>query len=197
MELYYIYQYIFIGGLVLAIVMAAISLALFFVFGIPKIIGDLSGRNAKKAIENIRSGNEASGQKTYKSSHVNSERGKLTDKISASGKLQQKTTSDLKVGAMATSKIGQAGNSPADETTVLGAQANETTVLGATAEETTVLGAPIAETTVLSSPAPQYGETMVLDGGYNPNIATVSAIEPSVFQVVQSIMYIHTDEVII
>ncbi len=187
MTTYEMYRYIFIGGLILAIVMAVTAILLFILFRIPKVIGDLSGSNARKAIENIRNSNEESGNKTYKSSYVNSQRGKVTDKISPSGRIQQKTTSDLKAGAMATSKIGQAGNSPADETTVLGAEANETTVLGATTDETTVL----------SSPAPQYGETMVLDGGYNPNIATVSAIEPSVFQVVQSIMYIHTDEVII
>ena len=192
MSAYEMYRYIFIGGLVLAIIMAVTAILLFILLKIPKVIGDLSGSNARKAIENIRSGNEATGNKTYKSSYVNSQRGKLTDKISQSGNIQQKTTSDLKAGAMPTSRIDSGS---ANETTVLDV-ASETTVLGAT-DETTVLNAS-AETTVLSSEMPQFGETTVLDGGgFAPAASVVTTVEPSVFQVVQSIMYIHTDEIII
>ena len=192
MSAYEMYRYIFIGGLVLAIIMAVTAILLFILLKIPKVIGDLSGSNARKAIENIRSGNEATGNKTYKSSYVNSQRGKVTDKISQSGNIQQKTTSDLKAGAMPTSRIDSGA---ANETTVLDV-ASETTVLGAT-DETTVLNAS-AETTVLSAEMPQFGETTVLDGGgFAPAASVVTTVEPSVFQVVQSIMYIHTDEIII
>lgn len=197
MTTYEMYRYIFIGGLILAIVMAVTAILLFILFRIPKVIGDLSGSNARKAIENIRNSNEESGNKTYKSSYVNSQRGKLTDKISPSGRIQQKTTSDLKAGAMATSKIGQANSDFVNETTVLEAEVSETTVLGETTNETTVLGVTAAETTILSTTNYQYGETMILDGGNNPDATVFATVEPAVFQVVQSIMYIHTDEVII
>lgn len=66
-----------------AFVMAAICLAvailIFVRFKIPSVIGDLSGRNARKSIEQMRKMNENSGNKSYKPSKVNSERGKLTE----------------------------------------------------------------------------------------------------------------------
>lgn len=85
------YRYIFIIALILCGIMFAVSLILFFYLNIAKVIGDLSGSNAKKAIDDIRSQNEKTGYKTYKSSAVNQERGKLTDKISASGRLIKKS----------------------------------------------------------------------------------------------------------
>ena len=63
------------------------------------------GREVRKAIEEIRQQNESSGHKTYKTSLVNQERGKLTDKISPSGNLYPAETDPL-AGAMATEKIG-------------------------------------------------------------------------------------------
>lgn len=121
---YEIYNYIFYGGLILAGIMLAVSVLLFFVLKIPAVIGDLSGRTAKKAIENIRNQNRNSGDKTYKSSLVNRQRGKLTEKISPSGSLIPAGTSGAG-GAMQTEKI-----SGTSETTVLDmADGSETTVL--------------------------------------------------------------------
>ena len=79
-EIYY--NVFFIGGLVLAGIMLVVSVLLFFLLNIPHVFGDLTGRNARKAIENIRNQNASSGDKLYKTSAVNRERGKLTDKIS-------------------------------------------------------------------------------------------------------------------
>jgi len=102
---YEVYRYIFIGAAILCGIMAVTSVFLFFYLKIPKVIGDLTGSTARKAIEEIRQQNENSGHKTYKTSLVNQERGKLTDKISPSGNLYPAGTDPLG-GAMATEKIG-------------------------------------------------------------------------------------------
>ncbi len=139
---YDIYRYIFMGGAVLAGIMFVLSVLLFFFLKIPHVLGDLTGRNARKAIENIRNQNEISGDKLYKTSQVNRERGKLTDKISPSGSLMRDPSGVLGGGgAMATEKIS---------TQELPPQANETTVLD-TANETTVLNSEAGETTLLDA----------------------------------------------
>ncbi len=137
---YEIYRYIFIGAAILCGAMIVTSILLFILLKIPKVVGDLTGRTARKAIENIRTQNESSGDKTYRSSLVNQERGKLTDKISPSGRLIRNPT-DLLGGAMATEKIGTQ-HLVSDETAVLDS-GDETTVLTGELEssgnETTLL----------------------------------------------------------
>ena len=167
---YEIYRYIFYGGAILAAVMLAVTVLLFFVYKIPTVIGDLTGANARKAIENIRNQNESSGDKLYKTSQVNRERGKLTDKISPSGSLMRDPSGVLGGGAMATEKISTQELPQVDETTVL--ESDATTVLGS--NETTVLGNASA------------GETTVL----------VAEDTPAVFQIEYEITFIHTNEVI-
>lgn len=136
---YEIYRYIFYGGAILAGVMLVVTVILFFVYKIPTVIGDLTGANARKAIENIRNQNESSGDKLYKTSQVNRERGKLTDKISPSGSLMKDPSGHF-AGAMATEKISTQ-ELPPEETTVLDV-ANETTVLDTSGTgETTLLDA--------------------------------------------------------
>ena len=145
---YEIYRYIFLGGAILAGIMFVVSVLVFFLLKIPTVIGDLSGANARKAIENIRSHNESTGDKTYRTSQVNRERGKLTDKISPSGRLIKDPSHSLH-GAMGTEKISTQQLHPedvTDETTVLTGEltgGSETTVLGHDdhANETTVLNA--------------------------------------------------------
>ncbi|MBQ8802263.1 MAG: hypothetical protein IJZ53_01320 [Tyzzerella sp.] len=123
---YEIYQYVFIGAAVLCGVMAAVTVFLFVYLKIPRVIGDLTGTTAKKAIEEIRKQNASTGDKTYRSSLVNQERGKLTDRISPTGSLYRAETGPI-AGAMATEKIGTQ-------------QLNETMVLdNVVSEETAVL----------------------------------------------------------
>ena len=59
-------------------------LAVFFWFKhkIPSVIGDLSGKTARKSIERMRASNEKSGDKSFKPSYINAERGKLTETMS-------------------------------------------------------------------------------------------------------------------
>ena len=76
---------------VLAALCFLIAVILWFRFKIPVIIGDLTGRNAKKSIARIRSENERTGKKHYAPSYTNKERGKLTEKI----KDKQNDTTEL------------------------------------------------------------------------------------------------------
>lgn len=76
---------------VISYIVAGVSFVLavvfWFVFDIPTVIGDLSGRNARKSIAKMRESNEKSGNKSYRSSAVNMNRGKVTDTMPDSEKL--------------------------------------------------------------------------------------------------------------
>jgi hypothetical protein len=50
-------------------------------FNMLKIISDLSGRTAKKSIEQMRAGNEKSGSKSYRPTPIATNRGTLTEPI--------------------------------------------------------------------------------------------------------------------
>ncbi len=187
---YDIYRYIFIGAAIMCGVMLVVSIILFIVLKIPKVIGDLSGATARKAIRNIREQNEASGDKSHKASGYNEARGRLTDKISPSGKVVQRQGMQ-NYGGHGTSKIATqylATEAGSDETSVLSG-VNETTVLGGT-NETTVLGGG-NETTLLSE------RTMDLDA---PPMGLTGELPPpaipELFVIEYEITYIHTDEVI-
>lgn len=147
---YEMYRYIFLGGLIASCIFFVITVVLFFVLRIPKVFSDLTGRTARKAIESIRLQNEQTGDKSYKSSPVNMQRGKLTDKMTRSGRIVQRGDTPFGTGVI-TEKISTQQlppEEPAGETTVLGA--DETTVLSAEAGETTVLDAPEAQPQVFA-----------------------------------------------
>lgn len=180
---YDVYMNIYMVGLVLAGIMLVISVILFFVLKIPAVIGDLSGATAKKAIENIRNQNEESGDKAYKSSAVNKERGRITDKISSSGSLHNEP-SDKFGFAMRTEKIStqRLDTEDVDETTVLSNNAGETEVLNETPSfnETTLLSLGMFAT----SDGADFGETCELSP------------LPAHFEIEQEITFIHTNEII-
>lgn len=116
------------------------AVALFFLLGVPKLFGDVTGSTARKAIESIRQQNEATGDKAYKPSYVNAKRGKLTDKILPTGQIEQRENGiGVNVGTEKLSSIGTAQK--ADETTVLNGNQSETSVL--------YTENPVGETTVL------------------------------------------------
>lgn len=83
------YMIICYASFVLTVVSFAITIILFIKFNIISIIGDLSGSAAKKGIESIRNNNFRTGNKAYKSSTINTERGRITDRISSSGALKR------------------------------------------------------------------------------------------------------------
>lgn len=171
---YEMYRYIFFGALIACGVFFVIAVVLFFTLKIPKVISDLTGRTARKAIENIRMQNEQSGDKTYQSSAVNLERGKLTDKISQSGRLMPRDATPFGTGVI-TEKISTMElEQPAGETEVLDQLVGETDVLAPVSGETEVLAAVVGETEVL----------------------TPMEVPAQMFTVEYEITFIHTSEVI-
>lgn len=157
---YEVFRYIFVGSLIACGIFFVLAVVLFFALKIPKVISDLTGRTARKAIENIRMNNERSGNKTYQSSAVNLERGKLTDKISRSGRIVPRSETPFGTGVI-TEKISTMELEPAGETELLDTN-NETTVLSAPADETVVLSPAAGETEVLSQ-EPQAVQAFVVE----------------------------------
>lgn len=169
------YRYIFIGAAVLCGIMLAVSIILFILLKIPKVISDLSGATARKAIKNIREQNEASGDKGYKVSAFNEARGKLTDKISPSGNVVQQYQAQMR--GIDTTKIStQELQTEYTVNRTISDSNNETSILNNTGN---------GETTVLAE-AGSFGETTVLSG---------TAID-SVFVIEYEITFIHSDEII-
>ena len=78
---------------IISFVIAGVSLVvavfLWFLFKIPSVIGDLSGRTARKSIAKMRASNEKTGNKGYHESKINVSRGKITDTMPNSEKISQ------------------------------------------------------------------------------------------------------------
>lgn len=137
---------------ILAGVLFLLAIALFFLLNVPKLFGDVTGSTARKAIESIRQQNEESGDKAYKPSPINAERGKLTDKISPSGRLESRINLGVAPGTEKFSTTELSSQAQAQDTTVLAEGSNETTVLNNEPTETTILNseATSGETTILT-----------------------------------------------
>ena len=98
------YQIMLFGGISLAVVMLFVSILLFVKYNIVKVVGDISGSTARKAINEIRKQNEQTGDKHYISSQLtsdikiksskatSSDLSIKTDKISKSEKISKKLT---------------------------------------------------------------------------------------------------------
>lgn len=142
---YEIYQYIFYGGTILAVLMLITTVLLFVLLKIPRVIGDLTGANARKAIEKIKNQTETS-ESGSESFYFNGQRHKLTDKISPSGRILSNHNEDTGV-VMNTAKISAKDLSGSNETTVLSLDNNETTVLDSSlnSQETIVLNQEISQ----------------------------------------------------
>lgn len=100
-------------SLAAAAVCFVLSVFLWFLFKIPHVIGDLSGRTARKSIARIRMANEQSGSKSYKAGRQNVLRGKLTDtmvggKKKKKGPLYDKDTETGLLGENQTEETGAA-----------------------------------------------------------------------------------------
>lgn len=134
-------QILSVVAYILAVVMLVLSIILFFVLNIRKVIGNLSGSTAKKAINDIRQKNEMSGRKSYKPSAVNLARCKITDKMTPSGNIANQGYGDTV--SPITEKFSTLDLNP---------QSKETTILDTTADETTILNDVSAseDTVVLS-----------------------------------------------
>lgn len=116
------YRLIFQAAGIAAIIMLVVTVILFFVLKVPKLIGDLSGRTARKGIENIRAQNAQSGDKRYQAGAANQSRVTVTDKISPSGQIIPK--SSIATGIM-TEKINTQEEIPNDTEVLVESQNTE------------------------------------------------------------------------
>lgn len=97
-----------IVSFVLAGVALLVAVVLFIKFKIPSVIGDLSGRTARKSIAQVREYNEKSGKKAHSSSPVNQNRGKVTDAM-PQPKPTKAETKEQKKAAKKAAKKAQTG----------------------------------------------------------------------------------------
>lgn len=167
------FMLIFYIALGLSVAFFAAAIILFFKLNIISVIGDLSGSTARKAIEDIREHNTATGNKAYNPSPVNRARGKITDKMTKSGRLEAlhpDVNTTVGTERFKTSDLG-------DQTTVLDSDTQETTVLSAESH-------PSNETTVLSSQAAVNNDTTVL----------MSRTEDMIWEIEEDIVFVHTQE---
>lgn len=209
-ERYTFYRNIFLYCGIAALVFLAIAIILFFVLKIPQVFGELTGRTARKAVEEMASG----GTPTIKKKTDKKSKGKKETKKPkkpANGTPPKKqvysdligendtpvrlvTHDDIPTPTLMPRREEETSIRSEGETEVLGAgiTETETEVLGTgmTEAETEVIGAGTqeSETTVLGA---AEAETDILQ---MPEIQVIP--EKVDFVVVRSIVEIHTDEVI-
>ncbi len=161
-------QLISLISFIAAGVFLIIALFLFIYLKIPRVIGDLSGRTARRNIAKLRSENEKGGAKSFRPSKVNMERGPLTETAS-------KLNKPLDPNETQTMEMEQPKESSKNETDVLEHAA------ASSQEGTAVLEGsaayPVDETTPLMpqpsfTPAGTSGETSMLN---EPAAAAVQA----------------------
>ena len=146
-----------------------LEIFLLFFFKIPTVIGDLSGRTARKSIAQMRAANEKSGVKSYKESKTNAERGKVTATMPDFGEINKKDSP---------------GHDKPDTGLLTENNANETDMLGDT---TGSLG---SETTGLLV---DENATASLDTPDNKQPVRTGSKR---LVIIEEVMLIHTDEVI-
>ena len=179
----------------LAAVCLVLAIASFIVFKIPMVIGDLSGRNARRSIAQMREQNEHSGTKTHRPHPIAMERGTVTQPIqqhrSGSKRLRKKTKMQPQDKLKTTASPVSDENVPTD---VL--HSDETQLLEGEVLPTEVLS-QMNETETLNYDA---GGTQVLNEGTQvlSSAEITEALEQKSISIkmIQDIVLIHTDEVI-
>lgn len=156
---------------IVAGVALAVAIFLWIFFKIPRVIGDLSGRNARKSIARVRASNEKSGDKSYRPSAANAARGKLTSTMPQTQPEQ------------ATEEIKPVGDMP--ETGLLA----ENRAKG-TEESGTELLAKEEPTGVL------FDENATEPLTDHPDGVKQHVVRGKKLQMVEEVILIHTDEVI-
>lgn len=105
---------------IIAGVCLVLAVFFWFNFRIPRVIGDLTGRTARKSIAKMRASNEESGGKSFRPSAVNASRGKLTDPMPGLNKRQPQEADtiadEIVTGVLAENK---ASGRNADQTALL------------------------------------------------------------------------------
>ncbi len=207
---------------IIAFVIAGICLVLTVIFGIvfkvPTVIGDLSGRTARKSVARMRAANEKNNPNTYRPSRVNTELSKQNTKNAQSpqGRIVAQPQSQVKTNKQTLKKAEKVQadafnfnrpdtglldkNKPYDylsgETENLETENLETENLETENLETESLETESLETESLDSET----TALIVD---NASVAqsSVNAQQPTrirgvKMEMIESVMLVHTDEVI-
>ena len=200
-------------GFSLAGIALIIAIFMFVKMNIPSIIGDLSGKTVAREIKAMREFNNANGDRRFRPSKVNLERGVLTEKVEISqdnrkamaeahaskrldniksGELSEKKTYSSSSGTVGLNDFESNPTEALDEgnepTEML--SDGETEVLNENATE--VLNENATE--VLSNDTTVLNGTTVL--GKTEKLTEESEVIPVPFKITKSEIVIHTDEVI-
>lgn len=166
---------------------------LFFLLGIPGVIGDLSGYNARKSIKKMRLSNERSGNKVYRSSTENVRRGTLTETM--------KQKPDVSKGK--TTTVKNRSKSETDGNTKKRTAQNSYAVKESVSSVRPHVDEPIETGLLNTSRNRRYSESTSLLNSTEPENMTSEYSAKSVDKsqskklvAIEDIMIIHTDEVI-
>ena len=123
-----VYEICFYGGLILAIIFLIISIILFIVLKIPKVIGELSGRAAKKGIKEKQQGKTTDNsvyKKKEQAKYYNQNSGKITARDTVSQETRASNLDDT------TDNLGKDKSSDKQPVFTPKFDPEETAVLGA------------------------------------------------------------------
>ncbi len=153
---YDIFNYIAIGALVLSIVMLIATVLIFFLLNIRGAIGDITGSNKRKAIENIHNQSAVHDPHPRSASKVDYESKTTSARLAHESMETAKIRTQDRYDSMEASETTSLNTSSSETTVLSAAEASQTTVLSAAeASETTVLGAAeVPQTTVITSEIP-------------------------------------------
>lgn len=154
---------------VIAVVFAIASIVIWFVFKIPEVIGDLSGRNARKSIEHMRA-------ETENKNNNNNKKRSLIYRKAESGMISNPTETMDGISKQNVQRIN-------DETGLL--SENAASVRGST--ETALL---TEEDVTASLETGELGETQLMDGVLERKPSSIK------LRMINEVMIINTKEAI-
>lgn len=180
---------------VVAGISAALAIFFWISFNIPSVIGDLSGRTARKSIARMRATNERAGGKGYRPSATNAGRGKLTDTMGHSKKLGAAKKAEPKPGAKLP-ETGRPETGLLDQNKAAAALTPQTDLL-ADAEATAPLAdenatAPLVDEDATAPLIDEDATAPLIDQSYVP----VRPAGGKRLQMLDEVILIHTNEVI-
>lgn len=200
-------------GFSLAGIALIIAIFMFVKMNIPSIIGDLSGKTVAREIKAMREFNNANGDRRFRPSKVNLERGVLTEKVEISQDNRKamaeahasKRLDNIKSGELSEKKTYSSGSGTVGLNDF---EINPTEALDEGNEPTEMLSD--GETEVLNENATEVlnenatevlsNDTTVLNGttvlGKTEKLTEESEVIPVPFKITKSEIVIHTDEVI-
>lgn len=181
-----IYEICFYGGLILAIIFLITSVVLFIALKIPKVVGDLTGRTAKKTIKEMKEGTpvKESVAKKEQAKYYNQQTGKIKVRESATVDMGKKSGTDM-TGDEATDVLNMDGDEVTDVLAMEGEEATD--VLTMEGEEATDVLAMEEEATDVLRGDDESATTVLTDKNIFDGRAKTHRVKYNVIS-------IHTDE---